>query len=276
MLKILALTAALLVPSAALAQSAPQPIQVMVVGAFHFDNPGKDLNNSTIDPVTTPQKQAELAAVAEGLRRFHPTAIAVERDARDTTTLLDHRYPAFTPADLLTNPDERVQIAYRLANLEGLERVYAIDEVGSESERDYFPFDKVKAWIDAHGRQAEWEALNGQVAAMATDLTARQRTETLGTLLANENRSDNPFNANMNFYYGLLRFGDAVDQPGAELNAAWYERNAKIFGKLMLVARPGDRIVIVYGAGHLYWLRHFIENTPGFELVEPTPYLAGT
>lgn len=276
MLKILALVAALAAPAAAFAQTpAPEPIQVMVVGTFHFDNPGQDLNNATIDPVTTPAKQAELAAIAEGLRRFHPTAIAVERDATNTATLLDHRYPDFTPADLLTNADERVQIAYRVANLEGLDRVYAIDEVGGDGERDYFPFDKVMAWIEAHSRQAEWEALNGQVAAFTADLTTRQRTETLGALLADVNRPDHPFNGNMDFYYGLLRFGDAGDQPGAELNAAWYERNAKIFGKLMLVARPGDRIVVVYGAGHAYWLRHFIANTPGYGLVEAGPYLTG-
>ncbi len=132
MLKLLALTAALLVPSAAVAQSAPEPIQVMVVGTFHFDNPGQDLNNVAVDPVTTPAKQAELAAVAEGLRRFHPTAIALERDATDTTTLLDQMFPAFTPAALATDPDERIQIGYRLANLEKIDRVYAIDEQPGE------------------------------------------------------------------------------------------------------------------------------------------------
>lgn len=277
MLKILALAAALVVPSIAFAQTpTPEPIQVMIVGTFHFDNPGQDLNNATIDPVTTPTKQAELAAVAEGLRRFHPTAVAVEREARDTTTLLDHRFPEFTPATLLTNADERVQVAYRLAALERLDRVYAIDEVGGEGERDYFPFDKVMAWIEANGRQAKWQALNAQVAAFAEDLTRRQRTETLGALLADMNRPDHPFNGNMDFYYRLLAFGDAVEQPGAELNAAWYERNARIFAKLMLAARPGDRIVVVYGAGHAYWLRHFVESTPGFVLVDPVPYLAGT
>jgi hypothetical protein len=80
----------------------------------------------------------------------------------------------------------------------------------------------------------------------------------------------------MSLYYGLLQFGDTEDQPGAELNGAWYTRNAKIFAKLMTVARPGDRIVVVYGAGHAFWLRHFIENTPGLELVDPVPFLAGS
>ncbi len=277
MLKILAAVAALALPSAAFAQTAPrpEPIQVMIVGSFHFDNPGRDINNASIDPVTTPAKQAELAAVAEGLRRFHPTAVAIERIAADPATLLDQRYPAFTPADLLTNADERAQIGYRLANLEGLTRVYAIDEQPDEGERDYFPFEKLMAWATAHHKEAELAALNAPVAAYVADLSARQRTETLGALLADTNRRDHPVNGNMDLYYGLLQFGDAVEQPGAELNSGWYERNAKIFAKLMLTAKPGDRIVVVYGAGHAFWLRHFVENTPGYVLVDSVPYLSG-
>lgn len=273
----LAMGAALLAPSIAFAQSAPapEPIQVMIVGTFHFDNPGRDINNVSVDPVTTPTKQVELAAVAEGLRRFHPTAVALERIAADTTTMLDERYLAFTTADLLTNADERVQIGYRLARLEDLTRVYAIDEQPGDGERDYFPFDKVMTWATANHHEAELEALNAPVAAYVADLAARQRTETLGALLAETNRADHPVHGNMDLYYGLLQFGDAVDQPGAELNSGWYERNAKIFAKLMTVARPGDRIVVLYGAGHAYWLRHFVQNTPGFVLIDSVPYLAG-
>ena len=267
MLKALALIAALAVPSAALAQTAstPTPIQVMIIGTFHFDNPGQDLNNVEIDPVTTPAKQAELAA-----------AVAVEREAADPATLLDHRYPAFTPAMLQTIADERYQVGYRLAHNEGLERVYAIDEQGGEGRRDYFPFDKVSDWFTAHHREAEFAALNVQITDYTADLAARQRTETLGALLYDTNRPDHPVHGSLDFYYSLLAFGDGVEQPGAELNAGWYERNARIFVKLMTVARPGDRIVVVYGAGHAYWLRHFVQNTPGFELVDPLPYLAGT
>ena len=278
MLKALALIAALAVPSAALAQAAPppEPIRVMIVGTVHFGNPGQDLNNVAMDPVTTPAKQAELAAVAVALARFRPTAVAVERQAADPATLLDARYPAFTPAMLLTNPDERYQVAYRLAHNAGLDRVYAIDEQGGEGRRDYFPFDKVSDWFEAHGRAGEFAALNSQIAAYTADLEVRQRTETIGALLTDTNRPDHPIHGSLSFYYGLLTFGDGVEQPGANLNAGWYERNARIFVKLMTVARPGDRIVVVFGVGHAYWLRHFVENTPGFELVDPVPYLAGS
>ncbi|QYC10907.1 DUF5694 domain-containing protein [Brevundimonas nasdae] len=273
-----ALAVACFAPVAASAQSAPpsaapEPVQVMIVGAFHFDNPGQDLNNVVVDPVTTPQKQAELEAVAEGLRRFRPTAVALERVAADKTTLLDQVYPSFQPSMLLTHADERYQIGYRLANLEGLSRVYAIDEQPEEGGRDYFPFEKVQAWFTARHREAEFATLNAPVAAYAAELSERQKHETLGQLLAEDSSPDHPISGNMDIYYGLLKFGDGAEQPGAELNAGWYERNAKIFTKLMAVARPGDRIVVVFGAGHGYWLRHFVQNTPGYQLVEAVPYL---
>lgn len=280
MLKTLAFAAALFLPAAVSAQSQAgadrEPVKVMVVGVFHLNNPGRDINNIAVDPVTTPAKQAELAAVTEALRRFEPTAVAIEREAADPATLLDQNFPAFTPTDLRTNADERVQLGYRLAHLEGLSGVYAIDEKPGEGKRDYFPFGPVQTWFTDHGREADFAAVNAPVAAFAKDLSDRQRTETLGALLADINRRDHPINGSLALYYGLLQFGDAVDQPGAELNAAWYERNAKIFAKLMTVAKPGDRIVVFFGAGHAYWLRHFVENTPGFELVDPGPFLAGT
>lgn len=72
----------------------------------------------------------------------------------------------------------------------------------------------------------------------------------------------------------LLKLGDGDAQPGADLNAMWYLRNAKMFGKLTNIARLGDRVLVVVGAGHAYWLRHFAANTPGYRLAEPRPFLA--
>ena len=57
------------------------------------------------------------------------------------------------------------------------------------------------------------------------------------------------------------------------MNAAWYLRNAKIFAKLTQIAQPGDRVLVVFGAGHAFWLRHFAEQTPGFSLAEPKEFL---
>ena len=154
MLKLIAAIAALVLPAAAMAQSAPPvpdpaPIEVMILGSYHMNNPGRDVHNARIDPVTTPAKQAQLEALSEALARFRPTAVAIEREPRDLATLLDHRYPAFTPADLLTNGDERIQIGYRLAHRLGLERVYAIDEGEREGQPSYFPFEAMSGTVSS-------------------------------------------------------------------------------------------------------------------------------
>ena len=74
-------------------------------------------------------------------------------------------------------------------------------------------------------------------------------------------------------YYEMFQFDRGEDQPASELQAYWFMRNAKIFSKLLQVTEPGDRVVVVYGAGHKFWLEHFIDNTPGFVRVDPVPYL---
>lgn len=266
---------ALFAPHAVSAQTEDRtPIQVMVVGVYHFDNPGQDLHNARADPVTTPEKQAQLQALTERLAQFRPTVVAVERVATDPQTLIDPHYASFEPGDLLTNADERVQIGYRLAAMTGLEQVHAVDE--QSDVRDYFPFGAVQAWLQANGRLEAFERMNAPVAEAVADLERRQASETIGDVLAYMNGPDSPLSgdAGQAVYYGMLSFGDGVEQPGAALNAGWYERNARIFTKLISATEPGDRVVLVIGGGHSYWLNHFIETTPGFELIDPVPYLA--
>lgn len=278
MLRFVVAVAAWLVPFVALAQSPPEPapVEIMVLGVWHMDNPGRDLNNARVDPVTTPEKQAELAAVAEALARFRPTAVAVESVAPDQSNMLDARWPAFDDAQLLTDPDERVQIGYRLAARAGVDRVYAIDEKDRDGQPSYFPYGDLMAWALANGRSEDLQAIGGMPRRFIAEMEARQRMHTVGEMLAEINAPGHPMVAGGNsFYYSLLPFGSGDVLPGAELNGRWYTRNAKIFAKLMQVARPGDRIVLVFGAGHAAWLRHFAQTAPGFRLVEPGDYLAG-
>ena len=195
--------------------------------------------------------------------------------ARDQATLLDHRYPEFTRADLLKNPDERVQIAYRLANKLGLKQVYAVDEVAEEGEPDYFPFEPVQKWAQDHGRTADIDALFGPVQTWAAKLEQDQKTRSVADLLAELNAPHHPIAIRSmgEGYYRLLALGKGRDLPGADLNARWYARNARIFAKLTQVVKPGDRVLLVYGSGHNYWLRHFAGETGGFKLVEAGPFL---
>lgn len=278
MFRILAAAAVLLLPAAAFAQTPaapspePAPIEVMVLGVYHMNNPGRDVNNARIDPVTTPEKQAQLVEVAQSLARFQPTAIAIERVAPDPSTMLDDRWPSYDPAILATDNNERVQVGYRLAALANVQRVYAVDEQDREGQPPYFPYGDLVAWANDNGKAGVLQGMNGEVQAFLRDREAEQRTKSVGQLLAAMN-TEEMARWNGSHYYRFLQFGGGDVLPGAELNGRWYTRNAMIFAKLMQVAKPGDRIVLMFGAGHAYWLRHFVETTPGFKLVEATDYL---
>jgi hypothetical protein len=266
-----AIVAALL-PVAAVAADAPAPVQVMVLGTYHFGNPGLDLNNVKVDSVLTPARQAELAAVARALAEFKPTHVMVEMQS-DAPDFAVAEYARFNDAMLASQANEIVQIGYRTARTAGLRTVNGIDEQPKAGEPDYFPYDKVEAAAAKFGQTALLTAANAPIAPWMQAFEAAQKTHSVAQLLAMMNTPGTPVSG-MAFYYDILPLGDADDQAGADLNAAWYLRNAKIFGKAMHVAKPGDRVLIVYGAGHGFWLRHFAQNVPGYALVDPLPYLA--
>ncbi|XHR98835.1 hypothetical protein ACFB49_04280 [Sphingomonas sp. DBB INV C78] len=250
---------------------AAEPVQVMVLGVYHMNNPGLDLHNAKADDPLTPKRQAELAAVANALLAFRPTKVMVEMQPKsDDLSVAEYR--GFTPTLLAKDRNEIVQIGYRLANAAGLKDVQGIDEQPGPGEPDYFPYDKVDAYAAAHGEKPKLEALHAGIGGEIAKFEAMQKTASVAELLMFHNDPAS-FLAGQDFYYGLLGIGDNDTQPGADLNAAWYLRNAKIFAKLMRQAKPGDRIVVVYGAGHNYWLRHFAGATPGYVSVDPMPYL---
>lgn len=268
-----------LIAGSAMAQAAPKPapqaVQVMVLGTYHFGNPGLDINNMKADSVLTPQRQRELERVSEALAKFRPTHVMVETESGEPD-LAVAEYRRFDAKMLATVPNEIVQIGYRTARLAGLKAVHGIDEQSGEGEPDYFPFDKLQATAARLGKTPDLEALNVPVAKFVKDFEARQKTSSVGQLLMRIN-DVNDVQGSMDHYYGALGIGDANAQTGADFNAMWYLRNAKIFAKLMLVAKPGatqsPRVLVVYGGGHLFWLRHFAQLTPGYTDVDVMPYL---
>ena len=67
---------ALLSSTTAVAQ--PRQGDILLLGTFHFHNPGADLVKVKTFDVMTPKVQAELEAITDKINRFHPDKIFVE------------------------------------------------------------------------------------------------------------------------------------------------------------------------------------------------------
>jgi hypothetical protein len=246
------------------------PVEVMVLGTYHMGNPGQDLHNLAADDVLTSRRQAELAFVVRTLAAFRPTVIAVER-VSDPPEYVDSVYAAFEVSQLAAVRDERVQIGYRLAHELGLPSVRGIDEQPADREPDYFPFERVQDSARAHGESAELESMLSEAGRAVDAFGQSQATRSVTDLLIAAN--DPHGLANPSFYYELLALDVGEDQPAAELFGYWTMRNAKIFAKLLDVVRPGDRVLVLFGAGHKHWLEQLVAGTPQMKLVDPIPYL---
>lgn len=256
-LLLLVLFAAL--PSAAMAA---EPVSVMIVGTFHMSNPGKDLHDVHADDVLAPKRQAEIAATVAGLARFRPTEVDVEWPA----DLVTQRYDAFTKGTLPPSHNEVVQLGFRLAQASGAS-VHGVDADGD------FPYDAVQAYAKAHGGN---DLLAGADAGIITQTQRQQDLLNRGTIsqvlrLLNDLAT---IGKNNDIYRTMLKIGGGAEQPGADLLTAWYKRNFYICANIVQLAKPGDRIVVIFGSGHNFLLRQCVSEMPGYRLVEPNGYLS--
>jgi len=256
-----ALLAAAAPVAAAPAAQPAKPVQVMVVGVFHFSNPGQDIGNVQVPDVTTPERQAEIARIVAGLNRFHPTAVAAEWDA----ATVDERWAKYQAGSLPPSKNEVVQLGFRLGKLAGA-RVFGADMDGD------FPFGPVIDWTKAHGMEGFEAQAMAEIQAEVGATSERLAHGTLGAELWRMNQPAE-IERSTRFYTDALRIGAGNEQPGADLNGAWATRNYRICARIIQESKPGDRVVVFFGAGHAYLLRRCFSETPGFVLVEPGRYL---
>lgn len=273
MKKIVAALAALLslvAASAALASPAiaPEgaPIEFVVLGTFHFDNPGRDMANVQVDNVLSAKRQGEIKQILDGLARFNPTKIAVEAQRRQPGTNLSERYPLYRIAKMEPSRNEVVQLGFGLAQRLGHQNVYAVDVDGD------FPFEPVMAFAQKTGRDAKLTAAIAAIQGWTSEVTAQLKTKSLGYVLRQFNEPQTVATDN-GFYLDLLRYGALDEQPGADLVSRWYERNFKICARIIQSVEPGDRVLVIYGSGHAYLLRHCLSGVPGWRMKEANDYL---
>ncbi|MGA7711015.1 MAG: DUF5694 domain-containing protein [Rhizomicrobium sp.] len=245
-------------PTAAMAQ---EPVTVMIVGVYHMDNPGRDIHDSHADDVLTAKRQAQIAATVDALARFHPTKVDLEWSAAGA----EKSYDQYIKGTLKPSRDESVQLGFRLAKESGAS-VVGINELMD------FPYPAVQDYAKAHGETPILDAANAAIQALVDEEQQRIDRDTIGQVLRWMNdpafaRRDN------NFYVTMLSIGGGTEQPGADLLGAWNLRNFHICANLVQHANPGDRIVVIYGAGHEFLLRRCIAELPGYKLVETNDYL---
>ena len=240
-----------------LLSQAPTRPEILILGSYHMANPGHDIHNMQADDVLAPKRQQEIAQLLDVLQRFHPTIIAIESDASGPRP---QQYLDYLAGKRTLDPNEIEQLGFRLAKQVGLPAIYPVDADGD------FPYERLVNWAKANGKGAAFDSLEASATARFNAENAYLQSHTVLEMLELMN-SDSLVALDVGAYFAWVRYGDPWELAGPELLAAWYQRNIRIYHNIVaLIKSPTDRILVIYGAGHLGWLRQDVASDPSVRL----------
>jgi hypothetical protein len=241
-----------------------EPARLMILGTYHFANPGLDVVQNEVADVLAPAKQQEIVRIVDALVAFRPTIVAVEQEPSQAR-VLDSLYVAFREGRHELSRNEVQQVGFRLAAREDLERVVPIDHSGE------FPFQALMGYAGEKDPAAvAW--IEQVLAGVQADGARQQRELTIPAILREKNDPAR-IASEHGIYVRLSEIGAGDGYVGADLLAAWYERNIRIFANIQRIAGPADRVLVIIGSGHLGILRELAAHDPQMRLVEPNDFL---
>jgi hypothetical protein len=242
---------ALAISITAWAQSEPRP-EILVLGTYHMSNPGRDVVNMQADDVLSPKRQQEIAQLVEVLKKFHPTKIAIEADIGSER--VQQEYSDYLAGKYTLSRNETNQIGYRLAKDLGHHTVYPVDVEGD------FPWGHLINYAKANNRAEKFDAMSATMGTEVKEQGDFLQSHTVLEMFEYTN-ADARVAKDVAFYFATEPYGDPMDYAGPDLLAAWYQRNIRIYNNIVrLIESPNDKILVIYGAGHLGWLRQDAAN----------------
>lgn len=231
----------------------------MLLGTYHFANPGLDAVKVTQRDTLGTERQKEIAELVDRLAKFKPTKLLVEVTPEQQVAL-DAQFQDYLADKSPLTASETQQVGFRLARRFGA-RIVGVDY---KSDMD---FDRVLGFASAHGMQELPQKMGKTIELIGKAMTDMDRRFTVSQILAIHN--DPLFQRQgQGFYTDFLRVAKAPEYPGADLIAAWYRRNLVIYQNVVDAVEPGDRALLIYGSGHVYYLHQLLADSASVDLAD--------
>lgn len=238
--------------------------EVMILGTFHFANPGLDAVNPNVPDVLDAEHQKDIERATDALEQFQPDKIAVEQ-LPDQAQQLDSLYHAYREGNYELKRSETQQIGMRLAKRLGHDQLHPVDN--SHDPR----FNELLEYTMEHEPEVATEFQQWQQ-------KAQKRADSLQQHLS---IYENIKRVNTTEYLDSLEepyimmkgIGAGDSYIGAETVSRWYDRNFRIFVNLTEIADRGDNILLIIGSGHTRIIRNLTELSPNLEFIDPLDYL---
>lgn len=245
--------------------------KVLLVGSFHFAYYGLDAHKTSEDErvnVLSPAKQEEMEELVNYIAKFKPTKLVIENQG-SIDEVLD-RYQQYKEGKEELKANEIDQICFRLMNRFDIDTLYGADTWGITTDLRHHKDSAVFGpWLDElfedydfksddeiNQRYFDWYDYNDE---LALELSLLDYFK----IMNSEKYIKRNHGAYLvgDFKLGKYRGADAM-------LLMWYSRNLRIFRNIQTITTsPADRIMVLFGSGHLSILKQQFESSPEFQLI---------
>lgn len=252
-----------------------QKPEVLLMGVFHFQDPGADgyKPDYAVD-IFSEERQRELNNILDALSEYRPTQIIVEVNTQDQAWL-DSTYNDYLAGNFQLRANEVFQIGFRLGRRLGIKELLAGDVQGRAY--DYIASD----WEGYKRKKEEIIESGNLLGRLDSDygdryqdfysyLDSLKTTLSLKDYLLFLNEDSIISLCHGNYVLGGIGVNNGIEYPTVDrLSGWWYNRNLRIVSNIRKSIRDSnERVLVVFGNGHMSIIKHALEASPELNLVE--------
>ncbi len=235
--------------------------QVLLLGSFHFDNPGLDVAKFENANILSQQRQNEVLEVVEKIKQFRPDKIFIEMPV-ERQQRLDSSFNKYKKGELKLGASEVYQIAYRVAKELNHPGLYAVDYTEAD-----FPFDSLMKSATAANQIVFLDMVKQEIEKVEKDFNEELKTKTVKEILLHHN-SPAVMHEAVGIYYEFLVAGEKGNHVGSYLTSEWWRRNMVIYENILKTLNgKEERVLVLFGSGHTALLNEMMKYNSKLELV---------
>lgn len=247
--------------------------KVLLVGTWHFNYPGQDAHKSKESNkinILSDKRQKELEELLDYIAKFRPTKIAVESGRN--TGYLKWRLKQWLLGKRELKASELEQIGIRLMHKLKLDTIYGSNAYPLLLELDD---NKVKPTSEPY----LYDILERHYFGGSDSISKRydkfyEYQDTFAvkhTLLESFKyfNSDKVLDRGFGSYISGGQFFSENNEGPDALSSFWFNRNLRIYRNIQRIDyNENDRILVLFGSGHVSILKWLFKCDPNFELVK--------
>jgi Family of unknown function (DUF5694) len=238
-----------------------QPVKILLLGVFHFDNPGLDVAKLKNADILSAERQKEVLEVVNKLKAFGPDKIFIEA-VPESQQKIDSQIVQYKAGKLTLSASEEQQLGFRLAKDLNLPTLYGIDYRDAD-----FPFDSLMKSAGEAGQTSLLSFVQKMIDSVQKVFNEHIQQSTVSEMLIWQNSAESNFSG-VDFYFRLLPAGKPGNHVGSYLTSEWWRRNMIIYENILKNLNGNEKkIVVIFGSGHTALLNEMMKFNPRIQLV---------